>query len=268
MRAYSSGDGFLVALAPTCFAPSCAGGSGRRTRTRSATALGVVFLSHSDYAIDWESFKWVVADDAYPTEYDDAVVLDLGAHKGYYGAHALARGARLVVSFEPETANLELLERAAAAYRKLGADWRIRPSAVGAERGEAVLRVMEGSWAHSLHPPDTWAQYGVGTQRVLVEAMVDILDEMASLRDEGSQLVVKVNTEGEECGIVLGTPPEAWASVSELYVEMHEWAPCTAAELAAHLEPVGFREIPTAMAAVLRLLREEARRSARRSAPT
>jgi len=117
-----------------------------------------VFLSHSDYAIDWESFKWAVADDAYPTDYAGAVVLDLGAHKGYYSAHVVARGARVVVSFEPEAANLALLEQAAATYRKRGADWRIRPSAVGAERGEAMLRVMEGSWAHSLHPPDSWAQ--------------------------------------------------------------------------------------------------------------
>lgn len=244
----------------------------RRIRPKTAYTLhygpGHVFLSHADYAIDWESFKWVVADDAYPTDYDRAVVLDIGAHKGYYGAHALARGARTVISFEPEKANLELLEAAAAAYRSRSADWQIRRSAVGAERGEAVLRVMEGSWAHSLHPPDTWAQYEVGTQPVPIEAMIDILEETAPLRNESSRLIVKVNTEGEECGIVLGTPPEAWGGVSELFVEMHEWAPCTAAELAAHLEPVGFRELPTEMAAVLRLRREEAPRSDPRTAPT
>jgi len=244
----------------------------RRLRPKTAYALrygpGVVFLSHSDYAIDWESFKWAVADDAYPTDYDGAVVLDVGAHKGYYSAHALARGARTVVSFEPEAANLAFLERAAAAYRERGADWRIRASAVGGERGEAQLRVMEGSWAHSLHPPDSWARYEVGTQRVAVEAMVDILGETKSLLGDGSRLIVKVNTEGEECAIVLETPPEAWSSVSELFVEMHEWAPCTAAELAAHLAPAGFSVIPTEMAAVLRLRREAAPRSDRRSAPT
>ena len=127
---------------------------------------------------------------------------------------------------------------------------------------------MEGSWAHSLHPPDTWAEYEVGTQEVHVEAMADILEELRPLGSQGSRVVVKVNTEGEECGIVLGTRPEAWSVVSELFVEMHEFAPCTAAGLAAHLELVGFREIPTEMAAVLRLRREEAPRSDRRSAPT
>ena len=90
----------------------------RTTRPRAAYALGYgpgkIFLSHDDYAVDWESLKFVAADDAYRTDYTGAVVLDLGAHKGYYGAYALAHGARTVISFEPERANLELLERSAA----------------------------------------------------------------------------------------------------------------------------------------------------------
>ena len=241
----------------------------RRIRPKTAYPVrygpGEVFLSHADYAVDWESFKWVVADDAYPTTYEDAVVLDLGAHKGYFGAHALARGARIVVSFEPDVANLELLGQAAETYRRRGADWRIRPTAVGAARGEAELHLMAGSWAHSLHPPDTWAQYEVGTTRVPVEAMADLLEEAQALHE---RLVIKVNTEGEECAIVLGTPAEAWSMVSEVFVEMHEWAPCNAAELVAHLAPVGFRQLPTEMAAVLRLRREAAPRSGSRSAPT
>ena len=69
---------------------------------------------------------------------------------------------------------------------------------------------MSGSWAHSLHPPDTWAQYEVGTARVPVEAMADVLEEARAL---GGPLVVKVNTEGEECAIVLETPAEAWTAV-------------------------------------------------------
>lgn len=133
----------------------------RRLLPRTAYPLrygpGTIFLSHDDYAVDWESLKFVAADDAYRTDYTGAVVLDLGAHKGFYGAHALAHGARTVISFEPETANLELLERSAATYRARGADWRVRRSAVGAERGEAELRVMSGSWGHALHPPDAWS---------------------------------------------------------------------------------------------------------------
>ena len=244
-------------------------GMRRRIRPKTAYPLrygpGEVFLSHADFTVDWKSFKWVVADDAYQTDYEGAVVLDIGAHKGYYGAHALARGAHTVISFEPDTTNLEFLEQAAETYKMRGADWRIRPTAVGAEHGQAQLHLMGGSWAHSLHPPDSWAQYEVGTRQVPVEAMADILEETQSL---GERLVVKVNTEGEECGIVLGSPAEAWAEVSEVFVEMHEWVPCTATELTAHLWPAGFRQFPTEKARVLRLRREPGPRSGRRNAPS
>jgi FkbM family methyltransferase len=244
----------------------------RRARPRSAYALrygpGRIFLSHDDYGVDWESLKFVAADHAYRTDYRGAVVLDLGAHKGYYGAHAFAYGARTVISYEPETANLEYLERSAATYRARGADWRVRRSAVGAERGEATLHVMGGSWGHALHPPDSWSKYEVGVQSVPVEAMGDILEEAESLTDERSRLVVKINVESEECAIVLETPAEAWSAVSELFVEMHTWAPCTAADLAEHLAPAGFRKLPSEMAPVLRLRREAAPGSGPRSAST
>jgi hypothetical protein len=82
----------------------------RRLRPRPTYPVrygpGTVYLSHDDYDVDWESLKFVIADEAYPGDHAGAVVLDLGAHKGYYGAYAIANGARLVVSFEPETANV------------------------------------------------------------------------------------------------------------------------------------------------------------------
>jgi FkbM family methyltransferase len=240
-------------------------------RPKPAYALrygpGEIFLSHDDYAIDLESLKFVAAGE-YGADYTAAVVIDLGAHKGYYGAFALAHGARSVVSFEPENANFELLERSAATFRERGADWVVRHSAVGAEQGEATLHVMNASWGHTLHPPGSRTEYEVGLQPVLVEAMTDILAEAKSLTVGCTRLVVKVNTEGAECEIVLGTPAEAWIGVSELFVEVHPWAKCTAAELAEHLAPVGFRDLSSEMSPVLRLRAEAWRRSRlRRSGP-
>jgi FkbM family methyltransferase len=244
----------------------------RRVRPGLAYPLrygrGTVYLSHDDYAIDWESFKFVVVDEAYPGDYTGAVVLDLGAHKGYYAAYALAHGARTVISFEPEAGNVALLERSAATFRKHGADWRVRPVALGAERGEAELHLMSSSWAHALHPPDAWAEHEVGTQHVPIEATADVLAEGATLAGEGSRLIVKVNTEGEECAMVLGTATEAWESVSELFVEVHPWASCGEPELIAHLERAGLSRLPSAMEPVLRLRREAAARDGRRSGPS
>ncbi len=243
----------------------------RRVRPKTAYEVGYgpgsVFLSHDDYAIDWESLKFVVADHAYPADHAGAVVLDLGAHKGYYGAYALAGGARAVISYEPEEANVAFLARAAAAYRARGADWRVRSAAVGAEHGEAELHVMGASWGHALHPPAEWAQYEVETKRVHVEAMANVLAEAAVLAGD-ARLVVKLNVEGEECGIVLGTPSEMWEAVDELFVEVHPWASCTAPELAAHLAPAGLRQTASPIEPVLRLRREGAPPSDPRIAPT
>jgi FkbM family methyltransferase len=244
----------------------------RRLRPRPAYRVphgqGEVFLSHADFAIDWESLKFVVADHAYATDYRDAVVLDVGAHKGYFGAHALAHGARVVISFEPERANVELLERAASSFRARGKDWRVRPVAVGADEGEAELHVMSASWGHALHPPAAFAEHEVGTQRVPVVAAATILAEAHALAGPRGRLVVKVNIEGEECATVLKTPTEAWRDVDELFVETHLWATCGAAELAEHLAPAGFTRAESQAEVVLRLRRATSPRSGRRTAPS
>ena len=113
----------------------------RRVRSARAYAVRVgpatVFLSEDDYEIDWASFAFVAVDDAYKGDYRDACVVDLGAHKGYYGAYAFRHGARTVVSYEPESTNASYLEAAAARLR--GArTWRTVRAAVGAEPGEAA----------------------------------------------------------------------------------------------------------------------------------
>jgi FkbM family methyltransferase len=231
----------------------------RRVRPKPVYTLrygrGQLFLAQSDYAIDWETLKSVLVDEPYPTGYRGAVVLDLGAHKGYYGAYALEHGAQTVISYEPETANLELLERSAASFRARGANWQVRRSAVGAEQGEADLHVMGASWGHALHPPADWSEFEVGMQLVPVAALTDVLAEAASHTDASSRLVVKINIEGDECEMVLGTPQAAWLAVSELFVETHPWTSCGGEELAAHLAPAGLRQVERAHERMLQLRR-------------
>lgn len=239
-----------------------------KTRYALRYGQGELLLSHDDFAIDWETLKFVVSDEAYATDYDGAVVLDLGAHKGYFGAYALAHGARTVISLEPERANLELLERSAASFRARGADWRVRPMAVGAEAGEAELHVMGASWGHALHPPRAFAEHEVGRQRVPVCAASDLLAEARTLAGADAPVVVKVNTEGEECAIVLGTPASSWEAADEVLVEMHPWASCGASELTEHLAPARLASVASSMEVVLRLRRAGRARSGRRSAPS
>ena len=192
----------------------------------SALGPATVFLSEDDYEIDWASFAFVAVDDAYAGDYRDAFVVDLGAHKGYYGAYALRHGARGVVSYEPESTNASYLEAAAA--RLQGPQvWQAARAAVGAEAGEAALHVMGASWGHAMHPPDAWAEHEVGIEHVRVDALADVLSQAAESA-RGARTIVKVNIEGEECPTILGTPAAAWADVAEVYIETHPWATCGA----------------------------------------
>ena len=233
----------------------------RRARSRAAYALPLgasrIYLSHDDYEIDWASFAFVAVDDAYAGDYRGAFVVDVGAHKGYYDAYALAHGARGVVSYEPETTNFALLERAASDARERGGAWHTRRRAVAAEPGEAKLHLMAASWGHALHPPDAFAEYEVGVERVRVDAFADVLGE-AVARAGGARVIVKVNIEGEECPTILGTHLSAWDGIDELYVETHPWASCGADELTRHLEAAGLSRSESSHPLVVRMRRSVA----------
>jgi len=55
--------------------------------------------------------------------------------------------------------------------------------------------------------------------------------------------------------MVLGTPTASWASMSEVLVETHPWATCTADELAEHLERAGLTRVGSAHPRMLQLRR-------------
>ena len=213
---------------------------------------GRIYLSDADYHVDRKSFDFAVVEESYATDYDGAVVLDLGAHKGYFGAYAVTHGARCVVAFEPESANLAVLERTADGYRD-GVDWTIRHTAVDAAPGRSDLHVMRASWGHALRPPEAWAEHEVGVESVEVVALADALAEAVALGV--GRLVVKMNIEGAECSAILESAPGVWDGVSEVFVETHPWAACGADELATHLAASGLTRAESAHPAVLRMRR-------------
>ncbi len=213
---------------------------------------GTVYLSDADYAVDRASFTFAVTEANYATDYGGSAVLDAGGHKGYYAAYAAAHGARAVVSYEPETANLEVLERTASGYRD---PWEVRHAALDARAGRADLHVMRSSWGHALEPPSSFAEHEVGVEPVEVVALADALQRAAQHLVTCGRLVVKMNIEGAECSAILGTPPDAWADVDEVFVETHPWADCDDVRLADHLAQAGLRRVESAHPAVLRMRR-------------
>ena len=198
-------------------------------------------VSHADFGVDWETMCTIVVDAAYELEYRAAVVVDVGAHKGAFGAYALERGARSVISYEPEETNYDYL--AACAEAVPTTLWRTHRAAVGSSGGTADLHVMGVSWGHALTPSERSEADAVGVQQVPVVAMADVLAEASGLAGR-DRLVVKVNAEGAECDIVLGTPAASWEQAHAVLMEVHSWAPCTAAQLVAHLEESGLDALP------------------------
>jgi FkbM family methyltransferase len=185
------------------------------------------------FPVDWRAFVEVLAERPYRTDYTGAVVLDVGAHKGYFGAYALERGARRVLSVEPEAENFATLARAAD---PLGPRWIVRNAAVSDAPGTGTLRLAATSWAHSLAP----IRDEVGEQRVELVTLAQLLDELAA---DGSRTIVKVDAEGGECEIVADA--EAIGRIDVLMIEWHsETASCTAEELVRRVQHAGLVRQP------------------------
>jgi FkbM family methyltransferase len=201
--------------------------------------------------VDWRVLSEVFLSGVYETDFTDAGVVDAGAHKGYFAAYALARGAAAVVSVEPESQNFAALARSAASVPARGR-WTTHRSAVKATDGEALLAVASESWAHRTVAPGT-APAG-RTEAVPAVSLGRLLDEVAA--HGCARLIVKLDVEGDECDIVLATPHAVWQAVDEVFLEMHAFAPCSAADLALHLGAAGIAHADTRRGEVLHFIRE------------
>ena len=156
-------------------------------------------------------------------------MLDLGAHKGYFAAFALAQGASNVVSFEPEGTNFRRLAAASEGVAR----WTARQEAIAGERGLRALQLNE-AWSHSLVATED----GDDVVTVAAVSLGDVLEPYA-----GRRQVVKVDIEGAECEALARTPPELLAGVDELVVEAHTGAGCEPAQIVAIAESAGLQSV-------------------------
>lgn len=165
-------------------------GPASHARIRVGDAL-VELGDGADFPIDWRVFAEVIGDQPYDETYGGAAVLDVGAHKGYFGAYALACEASFVASYEPSSRNFGALGRAAAPHEQR---WLVRNLAIGGARGEGVLRLDQTSWAHSL----------VETERPAGEERVEVitLDEALADLPPAPRTIVKIDAEGSEWSIL------------------------------------------------------------------
>jgi len=150
------------------------------------------------------------------------LVLDVGAHHGFYALFALATypGAR-IVCVEPSAAAATLLAR----NLELN-DWSgrasVRRAALAARAGAAELKHSpDGSWGHSLLEPDEGA---TGAEQVETATLGELLGD---LRPD----LVKSNAEGAEFELVRQLAAGGWRPPL-VVLAVHPWLGDEAALLA------------------------------------
>ena len=72
----------------------------------------------------------------------------------------------------------------------------------------------------------------------------------AAERPAGTRLVVKIDAEGAECEIVLETSVESWHDVDEVFLEFHDFAPCSRGAIIDHLERAGLALVDEAFGVI------------------
>lgn len=192
------------------------------------------WISASTGRIDYFTLYGSVIDRHFSCDVADAAVLDIGAHKGYFALRSFADGAGRVDSYEPESQNLESLNRSAHGR----SNWRVFPTAVGASAGTVTLHLAPGSWAHSVHTPV--GGESVGTETV---EMVALSDALARIGEAGLPVVVKINVEGAAGSMILGTVRDDWARVRLLWIDVEVNDPVGFPEIVGHLADCGLSHV-------------------------
>jgi FkbM family methyltransferase len=200
--------------------------------------VGKIFVDGLNAAIDFQVLGQVLLDEVY-SEVDlrNKVAVDLGAHKGYFAAYALMAGAKAVFSYEPEPTNFACLSRFAETARSHGKIIEVIQAAAGAADGELTLYRSDESWRHTTIAGQI--DVSGGTLQVPCNSLSSILSSVRRRFPE-EDLILKVDTEGAECPILLQAPKECFASIREVVFEYHNFAGCSLDAILTRFEELGF----------------------------
>lgn len=164
----------------------------------------------------------------------DGVVLDIGAHIGCFSvAVALWRRDVTIHAYEASPATAQWLTRNVAA-NQLEQRVNAHPMAVSAARGSlSFADNAHGSSLNGLTAPS-------GTALVEVAAITfgDAVEAAGGRVD-----VVKIDTEGAEYALILGSEVESWRTVRSMVIEYHDVPGHDWTELERHLGAAGLRSV-------------------------
>ncbi len=197
---------------------------------------GCLFLDAQEKA-DFDTFWEIFVRQDYETNYQGAVVVDVGAHKGCFSAYALLKKARAAFCFEPEERNFAALTQSAASFRAARVPVTIYEAAVAAVSGDVDFYVTNQSWSHSLVPRAD--RQIVAVKRVRAIALTDIIEEVRGLSQK-HPIILKMDIEGAEYDVLMNTRPTVLSRVAEMFVEVHSPAKIDQGQLFGHLAAAGF----------------------------
>lgn len=226
---------------------------GRLSRDiRIRVSGGYVFLSADTLKIDLDTFAEIYLLRVYPPPEEGAVVIDIGAHKGYYATWALANGAVAVASYEPQSANFAALERAWRS-RKPCTMWTINRAAVGSIVGLVSLYVSDESWAHSIYP-------SMGRFRAAEEVRMTTLEfaiNDCQSRWGHCRVLLKVDVEGAAFDVLGHAQPDELRPVYQICFDHEPGSPYDVDELLSRLAVAGFDLVTVDRDQEFRLARSE-----------
>jgi len=201
---------------------------------------GKIFVDGESAVVDLHVFSQVFLDQIYSgLDLSGRVVIDVGAHKGYFAAYALSKGAKAVLCYEPEDSNFRALSLFSDSITSTQQSIEVYHEAVGNDK-EMELYVSVDSWAHTTMSRDdlTYIRKVKIASRPLASILAAVRERFP--RDE---LVLKIDAEGAECQLVLQTPREFFSPVREITFEFHEFAGCSLKQIIDRLVSIGYEYV-------------------------
>jgi len=198
---------------------------------------GTVFINGLTAVIDLRTFAQVFLDEIYGgLSFRDRVVIDVGAHKGYFAAYALLKGAKATVCYEPEDSNFKALALFSQTIRSDGRVIEIHHEAIGSD-GEMDLYVSADSWAHT-----TVCRQDFIFSKVVRVSSRSLATALSNARERFSEddFILKIDAEGVESAALLRTPPELFSRVGEIIFEFHSFSGLPLQGVLDRMNSIGF----------------------------
>ncbi len=170
---------------------------------------------------DWKVLSGVFIDGIYDTDYHEAIVVDVGAHRGLYSAFALHAECAVLVAFEPAPSNFSFLQYNIDSFRSPWQTTVAHQKAVGGRTGSVEFHVYSESWSHS-----TVARRGkTSVEHITVDQVTfdSAVEEALSLAhtSDAARLIVKIDVEGAEYDILEAASRRTLERIDELFIEAH-----------------------------------------------